>query len=105
MQHPKEERTFLMVKSDGVRKGLIGETVKRLEQRDLKITALEMFHATREQADKHYPKDEEWIIGIGNKTLSTYEKYNLDPRAELGTKDALEIGKLIRAWLMDYFTG
>ena len=64
MQHPKEERTFLMVKSDGVRKGLIGETVKRLEQRDLKITALEMFHATREQADKHYPQHEEWIIGI-----------------------------------------
>ncbi len=102
--HPKEERTFLMVKADGVRKGLIGETIKRLEQRDLKIVALEMFQATREQADNHYPKDEEWIIGMGNKTLSTYEKYGYDPKAELGTNDALEIGQRVRLWLLDYLT-
>lgn len=104
MQHPKEERTFLMVKTDGVRKGLIGETIKRIEQRDLKVVALEMFQATREQADDHYPKDPEWIMGMGKKTLSTYEKYGYDAKKEIGTTDALEIGTKVRGWLLDYLT-
>ena len=55
--HPKEEKTFLMVKPDGVRKGLIGEIIKRVEQRDLKVIALKMFQPTREDIDNHYPKD------------------------------------------------
>ncbi len=104
MKHPKEERTFLMVKADGVQKGLIGETIKRIEQRDLKIVALEMFQATRDEANDHYPKDEEWIMGMGKKTLSTYEKYGYDAEKEIGTTDALEIGKKVRGWLLDYLT-
>ncbi|KKW47717.1 MAG: Nucleoside diphosphate kinase, partial [Candidatus Kaiserbacteria bacterium GW2011_GWA2_58_9] len=47
MKHIKEEKTFVLVKPDGVRKGLIGEVIKRFEQRDLKIVALEMFMPTR----------------------------------------------------------
>ena len=47
MKHPKEEKTFVMVKPDGVRKGLTGEIIRRFEQRDLKIVALEMFQPTR----------------------------------------------------------
>ena len=34
MKHPKEELTFVMIKPDGVRKGLIGEVIKRFEQLD-----------------------------------------------------------------------
>ena len=104
MKHPKEEITFLMVKTDGVRKGLIGETIKRLEQRGLKIVALEMFQATREEADNHYPKDVEWIKRVGGKTLSTYEKYGQDPMPDMGTIDPLELGTKIRGWLLDYLT-
>ena len=59
--HPKEEKTFLMIKPDGVRKGLIGEIIKRIEQRDLKIVALEMFEPTKEAIDNHYPNTKEWI--------------------------------------------
>ena len=33
--HPKQERTFLMIKPDGVRKGLIGEIIKRMADRGL----------------------------------------------------------------------
>lgn len=101
----KEEKTFLMIKPDGVQKGLIGEIIKRIEQRDLKIVALEMFHATREEIDNHYPKDEEWIRRVGNKTLSTYEKYGYDPVKEMGTGDNLEIGKAVREWLLEYMLG
>ena len=102
MQHPKEEKTFLMIKPDGVQKGLIGEVIKRLEQRDLKIVALKMFQATREDIDSHYPKDEKWIKRLGEKTLDTYKKYGYDPKKEIGTDDPLEIGKEVRGWLIEF---
>lgn len=93
-----------MIKPDGTRKGLIGEIIKRIEQRDLKIVALQMFQPTIEQIDNHYPKDEAWIRRLGGKTLSTYNKYGFDPEQELGTADEMEIGQLVRSWLVDYMT-
>ncbi len=56
MKHPKEEKTYVMIKTDGVRKGLIGEIIKRLEHRDLKIVALEMFQPTFEKIEHQSPK-------------------------------------------------
>jgi nucleoside-diphosphate kinase len=102
MAHPKEEQTYVMLKPDAVRKGLTGEIIKRFEQRDLKIVALEMFQPTREQIHDHYPKDEAWIARLGQKTLKTYEKYGLDPQKELGMSNDLEIGTEVRKWLVDY---
>ena len=102
MKNPKEERTYVMVKPDGVKKGLVGEIIKRFEQRDLKIVALEMFQPTFEQIDTHYPKDPAWIKRLGEKTLSTYEKYGYDAMADFGSTNAEEIGPEIRKWLLDY---
>ncbi len=104
MIHPKEEKTFVMVKPDGVRKGLVGEIIKRFEQRDLKIVALEMFQPTKAQIDGHYPKDGEWVHRLGEKSLTTYSKYGIDPVEKLGTDNADEIGKMVRSWIMEYFT-
>ncbi|MBL1434224.1 nucleoside-diphosphate kinase [Candidatus Wolfebacteria bacterium] len=98
----KQEKTYVMVKPDGVRKGLIGEIIKRFEQRDLKIVALEMFQPTKDQIDEHYPKDEAWITRLGEKTLQTYAKYDLDPIVDYGTDDPAEIGPEIRKWVVDY---
>ena len=102
MKHPKEERTYVMIKPDGVRKGLIGEVIRRLEQRDLKIVAIEMFQPTYDLIDNHYPKKEEWITRLGEKTKSTYEKYGFDMLADFGTVDTSKIGPEIRKWLVDY---
>lgn len=102
--HPKEEKTFLMIKPDGVRKGLVGEIIKRLEQRDLKIVALEMFRATKEQLDAHYPKDEKWIRRLGEKTAATYQKYGYDLEKDFGTANLHQIGKIVRGWLIDFMT-
>lgn len=101
MKHPKEEKTYVMIKPDGVRKGLTGEIIRRFEQRDLKIVALEMFQPTRAQIHEHYPKDEKWITRLGEKTSATYEKYDYDLK-ELGTTNLFEIGKMVRAWVIDY---
>ncbi len=92
----------MMIKPDGVKKGLIGEVIKRFEQRDLKVVALEMFQPTREEIDAHYPKDPVWVTRLGEKTLATYNKYGFDALADFGTTDTEKIGPEIRKWLIDF---
>lgn len=101
-KHPKEERTFVMIKPDGVKKGLTGEVVRRIEQRGLKLVAIEMMQPTAEQIDNHYPKEDSWIHRLGEKTLTTYEKFGYDPIEELGTDKKEEIGPMVREWLVQY---
>lgn len=100
----KDERTFLMVKPDGVRRGLTGEIIRRVEQCGLKIVALQMMQATHAQMHDHYPKDDGWVKRLGEKTLSTYEKYGMDPVKEQGTADPFEIGTQVRKWLVEFMT-
>jgi len=104
MSHPKEEKTVLIIKPDGVKRGLVGEIISRIEKRGLKIIALQMIWAEKEQIDNHYPKDEAWIRRLGEKTLKNYKDFGLNPIEELGTDDPLEIGKKVRGWLIDYMT-
>ncbi|MBX4205552.1 MAG: nucleoside-diphosphate kinase [Candidatus Doudnabacteria bacterium] len=102
MTEIKQEITYVMIKPDGVKRGLIGEIIKRIEQRGLKIIALEMVMPDRQMIDDHYPKDETWINRLGQKTLGTYEKYGLDVKAEFGTDKAEDLGPMVRGWLIDY---
>jgi nucleoside-diphosphate kinase len=48
------ERTFSIVKPDGVEKNLIGEVYRRFEGAGLSIIAARMLHLTREQAEGFY---------------------------------------------------
>ena len=48
------QRTLVLVKPDGVQRGLIGEIVRRLEGRGLKLIALKMIRITPELAGRHY---------------------------------------------------
>jgi len=102
--HPREELTFLMVKPDGVRRGLSGEVIRRVEQVGLKIVAMEMIRPSRKTIDDHYPKDKGWITRLGEKTLSTYEKFGYDAVKELGTAKAEKIGPMVRKWLIDFMS-
>lgn len=102
--HPKEEKTVLIIKPDGVKRGLVGEILSRIEKRGLKIIALQMLWATKKQIDEHYPKEMAWIKRLGEKTLKNYEDYGIDPKKELGTDDPLKIGETVRSWLIDYMT-
>ena len=102
MEHPKEEKTLLLIKPDGVKRGLVGEIISQIEKRGLKIIALEMVQATKDQIDGHYPKDEKWIKRLGEKTLKNYKDFGFDVKKELGTDNTLEIGKQVRSWLIDY---
>lgn len=48
------ERTFVMIKPDGVRKGLVGEVIARFERIGLSILALKLVHLKREEAEELY---------------------------------------------------
>lgn len=48
------ERTFLMVKPDGVQRRLVGEIIQRFEAKGFTLTALKMVTPTREMAEAHY---------------------------------------------------
>ena len=48
------ERTFALVKPDGVQRGLVGEIVRRFEQRGLQLAALKMMRISRQLAQEYY---------------------------------------------------
>ena len=48
------ERTFLMIKPEGVERGLVGEIISRFERRGFKIVALKLTKLSKELAEKHY---------------------------------------------------
>ena len=49
-----EERTFVAIKPDGVKRGLTGEIIRRFEAKGLKIVALKLLNVTPEMAAQHY---------------------------------------------------
>lgn len=101
-RHPKEERTLLLIKPDGVKRGLTGEIIRRIEMRGFKIIGLEMILAERKEIEGHYGADEAFLKNLAGKTKSTYEKYGVDVIKEMGTDDDIEIGRKVMGWLVDF---
>ena len=48
------ERTFIAIKPDGVQRGLVGEIIKRFEQRGYKLVAMKLCRPGKEHLEKHY---------------------------------------------------
>jgi nucleoside-diphosphate kinase len=48
------ERTLILIKPDGVRRGLIGEVIGRIERKGLRLIGMELRTITRETAQTHY---------------------------------------------------
>ena len=48
------EKTLILVKPDGVRRGLVGEVISRIEKKGYSVTALRMLQADRSILEKHY---------------------------------------------------
>lgn len=53
------ERTLILVKPDGVERGLIGEVIRRFEARGLKIVAMKLLRAPRATVEEHYAEHRE----------------------------------------------
>ena len=106
-EHPYaglDERTVVLIKPDGVKRGLVGDAIARFEKIGLRLVALKMITLTPEFAKGHYPGTDEWMSGMGEKTLKTYKEYGKDPIEAMGTDDPLVIGNKIYEWIVDYMT-
>lgn len=100
--HPRFERTVVLVKPDGVARGLVGEILSRFEQRGLKLIALKMVLPTREHSAGHYSGTDAWLRGIGEKTLEAFKDRGVDVVPTMGTEDPVAIGRLVEGWNVDY---
>jgi len=101
---PNIEKTFFMIKPDGVKRGLVGDIFMRLERVGLKLVAARMIVASEEQARGNYPGTDEWMTKMGEKTLNNYGHDEDAVKKDMGTADPLEIGKKIYDALVDYIT-
>ena len=50
----KLERTFIMIKPDGVQRGFVGEIITRFEKKGFKLLALKLFSPTKQLLEEHY---------------------------------------------------
>jgi len=100
-----KERTVVLIKPDGVRRGLIGEVIHRFEKMGLKVVGLKMVWINKDLAQKHYPSSRrELLKAIGEKTLATYEKYGRDAKEQFADLDPEKIGALVNEWNIDFIT-
>jgi len=98
------EKTLVLIKPDAFKRGLVGEIISRFERAGLRLEETKIVSATTEIVGKHYPDDKNWIRSVGKKTVDAYKKYNLNIAEDLGTDDALEVGKIVRKWLIQHLT-
>jgi len=99
----KHQRTFCMIKPDGVMRGLIGEIIHRFEKAGLRIVAMKMLIPTEEMVRRHYPtSDEAWVNRLGDKALSGIKDMPLDAKTTYGTDDRHELGEIVVKALTEY---
>ena len=96
----KQEQTLVIVKPDGVQRGLVGEVIKRYEQCGLKLVALKMLIPSRDQALKHYSVDPEWAFKTGTKSIESWKAKGLTPP----TEDPIELAEGVRKTLLDFLS-
>ncbi|NWU25691.1 NDK kinase, partial [Dyaphorophyia castanea] len=60
------ERTFIAIKPDGVQRGLVGEIIKRFEQKGFRLVAMKFVHASEDLLKQHYIdlKDRPFFPGL-----------------------------------------
>ena len=91
--HPKKERTFVIVKPDGVQRSLVGEIIKRFERTGLKLIGLKLTVLDKERIWKHYNKDDAWYEKKGKRIAEDRAAAGLSAE-----KEPIEYGKdIIRA--------
>ena len=99
MNHPKKERTFVIIKPDGVQRAMMGEIIGRFERVGLKITAMKFLVPKAEQCWTHYNKDDVWFQAKGEKIVKSREENGMSV-----DKPAIEYGRDIIGQLVTFMT-
>lgn len=97
-----KQQALIIIKPDGVQRGIMGKIIRRFEQVGLTIAGFKLIRATKEQVTNHYPSYDAWFAKVGKRTLDNYAKKGLDAKKILGTNDPIGIGKVVKEWLIDF---
>ena len=87
-----KERTLVLLKPDAVQRNLVGEIFGRFERAGFKIVAVKFLLSSKELAYKHYVKNEEELVALGNRSIEVQKKSGIETN-----KDPRELGK----WIVD----
>jgi nucleoside-diphosphate kinase len=93
----RKERTLVIIKPDGVQRGLIGDIITRFEKMGLKIVGTKMIIPTKDLARKHYTMEDDWVENVGKKTIEAGGDRMKD-------KDPIEEGEKILSNITGYIT-
>jgi len=93
------ERTLVIVKPDGVQRGLLGEILKRFERVGLKVVGMKFTWPDRELVGRHYTDDEKYLRGVGEKALK-----HAHEEGRSAKETPLEIGQRVREANMRYLS-
>ncbi|MDP2860756.1 MAG: nucleoside-diphosphate kinase [bacterium] len=97
-------KVLIVIKPDGVQRGLVGEITARFERAGFRILAQKTVKVDIDFALRHYPGPDEWLKTVGERSLSEYQKAGLDPKKVFKTEDPKEIGKVVRRWLAEFLS-
>lgn len=95
----RRERTFVIIKPDGVQRALIGNIVSRFERTGLKFVGFKFLVPTEDQCWTHYNKTDDWFLEKGANIAKA--------RKEAGVpveKDEIDYGKDIIKQLVTFMT-
>ncbi|MFA5532784.1 MAG: nucleoside-diphosphate kinase [Candidatus Shapirobacteria bacterium] len=96
----KQEKTLVLVKPDGVQRGLIGESIKRYEQCGLKLVAIKMALPSKKLALDHYSVDPGWAFATGTKSIEAWKAKGLTPPVD----DPIELAENVRKQLVSFLS-
>jgi nucleoside-diphosphate kinase len=94
-----KERTFVIIKPDGIQRSLVGEILGRFERAGLKVVGMKFGMADATKLWAHYNKDDAWFMKKGTGIVE-----NLTAAGKPITKDAMGYGKGIIEALVSYIT-
>ncbi|HMN19085.1 MAG TPA: nucleoside-diphosphate kinase [Candidatus Moranbacteria bacterium] len=99
MQHPRKERTFVILKPDAIQRGLMGDILRRIERTGLKFVAMKFAVLPEEKLWQHYNKDDKWFQEKGERILKGRQENGMPV-----DKEAVEYGKDIIRQLVKFMT-
>ncbi|MDO8510335.1 MAG: nucleoside-diphosphate kinase [bacterium] len=100
MEHPKYERTLVVIKPDGIQRSLVGEIVGRYEKIGLKLVGIKILVPEPAMVEAHYTLDPSWRQKTGEKTIKGYRDKGLEPPST----DPLQITAILLEKLKAYLS-
>ncbi len=95
----RRERSFVIIKPDGVQRALVGDIVSRFERTGLKFVGFKLLVPTEEQCWEHYNKTDEWFLEKGANIAKARKEAGVSVE-----KDEIEYGKDIIKQLAIFMT-